>query len=715
MRTLCSLLFFGWMVLAQTAPAQTTLFFEDFDGVTAPDAPPGWTFGDGWDTDPGVASSGSGLNNLRHSGSGTGSAETPVIDLNGVVGANLSYLARRTSSYDPANLRVVASNDGGLTFPLTILGAGSAVPASTSYDSVGVALPASLIGSSAVVLRFEGFGLSSSSANARIDDLTITSSTDPPPPDPSVLEFSTAETSALAGDTGIQVPIQLTLNPIEGLQGLQFRVSWDLDSLSLTNLIRGPAISDAATWTLDFEPGAQQADVVLLGSGTAALPAGSHEPLVTLEFAAGAADVTQMGSIRLVNVVSALPTAEGDDAGVIPGGDHPFTLTGRVANFVASALNLDLGIVEVGSPDSVLFTVSNPDGQTDLEITSTAVSNHLFSILPGAAVVPPNESQDFYVFFAPTMTEFGRQNGEIVFYHNAQGDSTIIFLTGKGHSGRGDAEGDGTVDALDVVHAIDYVLSRLSPSPVQIAASDLFPFPAGDLAIDVRDLTVLTQAIAHGQWPDGIALPIEETTTTIASSAVAHVLISPNESQRTDVQISHNVPLRSLQLVFPAEQDLSSGIRIEGMTVVTGYDVDRRELRVLAYVADGGAVPAGKLRLTVPGEVGVPRFASAVDDERERMRVDASVSTGTLDPKDQPAPRLAPFPNPYRPDAGVLSFGMTGRVLVYDLLGREIFAAEQASTWDGRDVAGRVVAPGLYIVQTELDDDRQSRPITVVR
>lgn len=716
MRTTRLLLLLGWMVFVPTTAAQTILFSENFDGVTAPAPPAGWTIGDGWDTRTSSASPGSGANNLTHSGSGLGSADTPVIDLSTATGATLSYLARRTDSYDIGNLRVLGSNDGGVTFPTTILGAGSALPVDGStYDSIGVALPADLIGSSTVVVRFEGLGLSSSSSNARIDDVLITSSSTPPPSDGGTISFSTSETVAQAQDVGIQVPLTLDLSAPDGLQGLQFRASWDIDSLLAIAVNRGSALVDTDSWTVDFETGENYVDVVILGAGTTSLPSGTYAPLVTLEFNAGAADLTQVGSIRLQNVVGALATPEATDAGIAPGSDHAITLTGRVANFVASALNLDAGLVQVGDPDSVLFTVSHPDGQTDLVIDSVAISNHLFSIFPASANVPPNESRDFYVTFAPTTTEFGRQEGEIVFFHNADGDSTVIFITGKGFSGRGDADGDGVVDALDVTYAIDFVLARFVPEAVQLTASDLFPFPFGDLAIDVRDLTVLTQAIARGIWPDGIGLPMEEISTAIASSGLARVVISPSEEEETHVEIAHNVPLRSLQFVFPSESDVSRGVRVDGLTVVAGYDESRREVRVLAFVADGGAVLPGTLEMTIPGEVGMPRFASAVDERRERMHVDASVSTAAQVRKKEREPVLTPHPNPYRPDAGTLALGMTADVRIFDVLGRQVYAAKHVGSWDGRDGAGRLVAPGLYIIRTESGSDRQSRPVTVVR
>lgn len=708
------LFFLGWMVFVPTVAAQDTLYFENFDSVVAPEAPVGWTLGDGWATDAGVQSSGSGENNLRHNGNSTEAADTPTIDLSGATGAVLSYLARRTSSYDAANLRVLASVDGGATFPTVLIPAGTAV-GGTSYDSIGVALPASMVGSPSLVIRFEGFGLNTSSSNARIDDITLTSTTEPPPPDPSALAFATAASQANSGDAGIQIPLRLELHPEEGLQGLQFRATWDVTGLHLIDVIRGSAVADAVNWTLDYEAADQQVDVVLLGQGTSSIAQGTYDPILTLVFDSDPAEVTQIGAVRLQSVVGALAGPEAGDARVFPGDDHSLTLTGGQASIAVSSTSLDFGMVEAGTVDSMLLTISNPDGEMDLEINSIASSNPLFGIQPTSANIPSSGSAEFYVTFAPSFTEFGRQTGELVIHHNADGDSTIVHLTAKGHSGRGDADGDGMVDALDVVHAMDFILGRLMPAPVQVTASDLFPFPAGDLAIDVRDLTVLTQAIAHGQWPDDVSLPIEEAPTSLVASGMARVVISPGSDEQTDVHISHDVPLRSFQIVFASDRDISKGIQIEGMSTVSGYDARRGEVRVLAYKPDGSAVAPGTLAMSVSGEIGLPRFTSAVDDQRRRIRVDASVSTSSRHPDEAETFRLVPYPNPYRPAGGSLTLGLKARVQVFDLLGREVFSADEAEQWDGRDQSGGFVAPGLYIIRTDDGEERQSRTVTVIR
>src|SRR5690606_16847924 len=151
------------------------VLLETFDRVTAPDLPPGWTTtNDAWETSTSSESPGSGGNNLFIRGSAVDTLTLPPIDLSGAMTAEITYLARRTSSFDPANLQITASTDGGTTFPIVVAAAGNGLPLATStYEAVTIALPGALLGASNVILRFEAAGGSASTANARLDDIGI--------------------------------------------------------------------------------------------------------------------------------------------------------------------------------------------------------------------------------------------------------------------------------------------------------------------------------------------------------------------------------------------------------------------------------------------------------------------------------------------------------------------------------------------------------------
>ena len=520
---LCSFL---WLLLSAIAGyAQTTAFEEDFSRAVPPDGPAGWTLGNGWKTGTTTPSSGSGGNNLEHSGSSAANAVTPGFSLAGAGLATLTYSVRRTSSYDRANLRITASIDGGVTFPIIVLGAGMAVPAATSsYRDVSVPLPSSLLDQSSVTLRFEGLR-ASSSGNIRIDDISViayaTSGTVS-----GTLQFSERSGSLISGsgDHTIDVPLSLDLTALPGVTGIQFDVRWLLGQLRLEHIVRGDAVSDNTSWTLRSAVSGNNLRVVLLGQGIAALPSGRYDPLLTLQLRADAVTVSQNDTLVLSNVVGAQALSDGADAGIVVGTEkYALTVRPPVPVFSVASRDFDVGDVHVGGSDSVLVRVKNTADQADLQVTNITSDNMLFTVRPRFGIVTPGDSVDMYVTFSPSSTAFGHQQAMIFFEHNGNNSPASVSITGKGRGGRGDAEGDGSVDVMDIVHAIDFVLARLMAAPAQMAAVDLFPFPAGDNALDVRDLTVLSQAVVRGQWPDGVFLPMDTVPAGKTGDAIAHV------------------------------------------------------------------------------------------------------------------------------------------------------------------------------------------------
>jgi hypothetical protein len=288
-----------------------------------------------------------------------------------------------------------------------------------------------------------------------------------------------------------------------------------------------------------------------------------------------------------------------------------------------------------------------------------------------------------------------------------------ILLTGKGRGGRGDAEGDGTVDALDVVHAIDFVLRRLTPDAMQTAAADLFPFPEGDTNLDVRDLTVLLQAVVRGQWPDGVDLPLDESTVPTAAGGGNLLTVDP-----VFVELIHEQPLRAFQIVLPASIGASVDIEtsVVGATVASDFDAGAGELRILVFRMDGSLIEPGTMRIATQGVVGRPRYVALIGEHRDRLTLDSNIWTSieTLPPT---VKSDDPYPNPFRAGEEILRIPVdddSATITVYDLLGRVAFRSAANVDWDGRDHFGRIVVPGLYLVEVQ-GEKRHAAPLIIVR
>ena len=731
------------LALGYFSPAfgQDVPFFqEDFDGVTPPVLPFGWLDSlEEWSTSSSVASSGSGGNNLTIAGSQAAALHTPSLNLSGLTSGSIEYLARRTSTYPQDSLIVFASTDGGGSFPITLLDRGESLPsADGSYELISMAVPASLLGEGDVVLQFVALGGTTSGSNIRIDDVMITGEGDPTAGN-SVFGFSTSA-STLDPSTGIaEVPVFLDFENVESLQGLQLQAGWDVSELIVASLVPGPAVSSSADWSLSFNTDGNQLTAVLLGNEGVSLGTGLYDPLFTIQFSLSGSSASLEANLSVDAVIGALAVSTGDDAGLLLGQDsHTITLDPGDAVFSPDATELDAGQVSVGNIAEVFLTVSNT-GNTDLVISDVTSSNELFSLFPTAATVSPGSSQAFTIAFTPSFLEFGFQTTTLTFAHNADGGSTPIQVTGIGTGGRGDASQDGLVDVLDLVLGIDYVLGVVLPDPTQAISTDLFPFELPDGSLDVRDLTVLSQGILAGSWPDGLPLPTTPPALAATGKVDLHVQPLVSETEST-LFLSTDAPFRAIQLSIKMDVPLAEPIipvdMDPGLTTQWLYDAWAGELRVLAVRMDGGSLDPGNYPLvTFPG---VPKSYSmqltsgtAILEGPQRVPLtwlDAA-DTQVEETKEVSVDLVGiPYPNPFEVGHGrVLHIPLTlfeQQVVqgeVFDLLGRQVYQMESRAlergehmlTWNGLDTYDQQVAAGLYLVRLTTNDRSLTRLVTV--
>ena len=311
-----------------------------------------------------------------------------------------------------------------------------------------------------------------------------------------------------------------------------------------------------------------------------------------------------------------------------------------------------------------------------------------------------------------------------MFPHNGDNSPAIVSITGKGHGGRGDAEGDGSVDVMDIVHAIDFVLARLTATPMQVAAVDLFPFPAGDDALDVRDLTVLSQAVMRGQWPDGVFLPMDTVPTGKTEDAMAHVERIDEGGGKYVLRLQYDTSMRGFQFIAPSPAPGASVYVSTDSRVVlgSGYDEMRGEVRIVGYVSDGEALEAGVMDIVLSGPVDSPRYATLIDKARNRIVVRERPPTLLPPAESNPdTDAKPPYPNPFHVCSDILripSVSPGTEAEIFDMLGRRVFRTRiehSGFEWDGCDTSGQGVAPGLYIVRLKFEEKIRTWSIMALR
>jgi hypothetical protein len=248
---------------------------------------------------------------------------------------------------------------------------------------------------------------------------------------------------------------------------------------------------------------------------------------------------------------------------------------------------------------------------------------------------------------------------------------------------------------------------------MQTAAADLFPFPDGDEQLDVRDLTVLLRAVVMGQWPDAVELPLDESVTTAIATGGNRLTVDP-----AVIELSHEEPLRAFQIVLPA----SSGAAVDfeasdvSATIESDFNKATGELRILVFRMDGSLIEPGAMRIVTAGVLDAPRYVTVIGEQRERLQLDSSTWTN-VEPQPSVDPLANPYPNPFRPGVDMLRIPAPDRnaaVTIYNVLGREVFRSSMGDEWDGRDMAGHYVAPGIYVIEVQ-GKRRRAVPLVIVR
>ena len=133
-------------------------------------------------------------------------------------------------------------------------------------------------------------------------------------------------------------------------------------------------------------------------------------------------------------------------------GDRTFTLEELAPKMVVDAASLTFGEVVIGARESRTLNIGN-QGNAELTVSGIAATDGQFAVGSSSVGVPPGESRDVEVTFAPVLP--GAQSGELVIASDDAGQPEVrISLAGSGAGievWAGDTNGDGTVDGRDVL------------------------------------------------------------------------------------------------------------------------------------------------------------------------------------------------------------------------------------------------------------------------
>jgi hypothetical protein len=323
-------------------------------------------------------------------------------------------------------------------------------------------------------------------------------------------------------------------------------------------------------------------------------------------------------------------------------------------------------------------------------ITDTLYTD--FDVIPG---------KKYYYTYKVVRTDFSESN----FSHVASAKA----LT----SSPGDANGDLTVNVLDVVSTVSYILGQ-NPQPFIFAAADV----NHDSTINVLDLVGIINIILHPSGSTvatlskstsgGARLDLNGNAITLTSSAtVSAIQFKLQGKGLKDLQFTPDPSIAQFEAASNALGDSARVFviyNLKGTTLGNGtYTLGRfSTLPPLASLTEGVVADAqGKNIVTSIYENGQPLIPQVYYLNQN-------------------------FPNPFNMSTRI-QFGVPAqtkvKIVLYNVLGQKVRTYDLGErvpgrydiTWDGMNERGKAVSSGIYFYRFESDKFTQTKKLVLIK
>ena len=268
---------------------------------------------------------------------------------------------------------------------------------------------------------------------------------------------------------------------------------------------------------------------------------------------------------------------------------------------------------------------------------------------------------------------------------------------------RGDADGNGTIQAADASTILQYVVGLITLDANKLYAADV----NRDGAVGALDAAYVLYYVANGTWPSGF-------TYVAKSGNPAQVDFGKLTSDSKTGMLSLPITLTNAGGVNSVytEVDLGANVDFQGVSVssangwISASNYENGKVRIamtgLENLTDG-TIATINVRLKSKEDVvlvqGNTKLNDNVNSQMNAVQVREIPSEFSLSQN---------YPNPFNPSTSIkYSITENTRVslVVYNLLGqavRTLVNAEQQAgyytvTWDGKNEFGSSVASGIYI------------------
>lgn len=380
----------------------------------------------------------------------------------------------------------------------------------------------------------------------------------------------------------------------------------------------------------------------------------------------------------------------------------------------------------------------------------------------GNAIQPDTGDQDILVFTYDILSIVGNQaqtfNGlsEVIGatispVSNANisigSDQIINIYNGTLMGLLGDVNLDNSVNILDILSMIDYMLGRINFTTEQFEKADIAPWETGnplpfpDGIINVFDLAVLHNIVLTGFYPSGgsINKPLikpEYNATTSSkklSPGMNAKLTFYLTAQGITVGLESEKKVKGLQIELrQLNSIIPPNTKINSVFDQAFYYQYNDLLRIISYDGQANAIEPGEFvvadipfALSDPSAMVVENFIVADENNNAMQKVEIEILYSNpllvMDYK-----LFQNYPNPFNPFT-LINFSIPKdefvTIKIYDMIGQEIKTLVNGNTkagthtlnWDGSDKNGAIVSSGSYIYKMTAGEFVQARKMILLK
>ena len=404
----------------------------------------------------------------------------------------------------------------------------------------------------------------------------------------------------------------------------------------------------------------------------------------------------------------------------------------------------------------VHYGPANGDGTLNDTVSIVIYGNGSNTIVPGTyndlvrfrygvGHVSPHGVQVAHVQLLDVFASY--PNGDPISLSADVAQNDTIKPAGVGGYQYGDVNHDFSVDILDLLKVVDYILGR-NPTNFDFTLADLAPWtlgnaaPSADGVVNVQDLALLQQIILTGMYPSGLPSFRPNLNPPVVPSLAKGTTLSPGMDVKLTFYMSETgiavrmesiVKVKGIQLEFGNVASVPSTMSITTLLGDGPYVCSDNKLRVLMYNQEARTVDPGDVMVAnIPFDIANPeaitlnRFIVASELNTRIEKTEIEIIRGSAPELPVEYMLSQNYPNPFNPSTSV-SFSVPQltdvKVAIYNMLGQEVQTlfnqkmdrGTKVVVWNGFDRNGVAAASGPYIVRMIAGDFVASRKMMFIK